>query len=412
MMTENSHNINIDKIRNDFSILNKKIYNKPLVFFDTAASAQKPDVVIDKVAHFYKNNYANIHRGVYFLSEKATDFYEKSRIKVQKFINAHKTKEIIFTKSTTESINLVANSFGELLKQDDEIIISQMEHHANIVPWQILKNKKNINIKIIPVTNDYQLDLNKFKNLITPKTKLVSVVHISNTLGTINPIEKIIEIAHKKNIPVLIDSAQSIQHTEIDVQKLDADFLVFSGHKMYANTGIGVLYGKEKFLKKMQPYQGGGDMIKDVSFEKTEFADLPLKFEAGTSNFAGAYSLKTAIEYIEEIGLNKIANYEKKLQKYAIEKLSKLDDIKIYATSKNNKTSVVSFNIKNLHHYDIGTMLDKMGIAVRTGKHCTYPLMKKLNITGTVRASFAFYNTFYEIDYFIKSLKRIIKMLK
>jgi len=404
--------IDINKIRNDFPILNTKVYDKPLVFLDSAASSQKPEVVINAVADFYRNYNANIHRGVYYLSDKATSIYEESREKVKEFINAKSSKEVIFTRGTTESLNLVAYSFGELLNEGDEIIITEMEHHANIVPWQILKSRKGIEIKVIPITEDYQLDINVFKKLISDKTKLVSVTHISNTLGTINPIQYIIDVAHTHNIPVLIDAAQSIQHKSIDVQKLDADFLVFSGHKIYAETGIGVLYGKEEWLNKMPPYQGGGDMIKDVTFEQTIFADLPFKFEAGTTNFSGALSLKTAIEYVESIGIEKIACYEGKLQDYALEKLSEIEDIELYVTSDLNKTGVVSFNIKGIHFSDIGQMLDKMGIAVRTGGHCTYPLMKKLGITGTVRASFAFYNTFEEIDYFCNSLKRIVTMFK
>lgn len=403
---------NLNKIRNDFPILKTKVYDKQLVFLDSAASSQKPEVVINAVAEFYRNHNANIHRGVYYLSQKATALYEDARVKIQQFINAKHSHEIIFTRGTTESINLVASSFGELLNNGDEIIVTEMEHHANIVPWQLLQKRKGIVLKVIPITDDYQLDIDAFKQLITDRTKLVSVTHISNTLGTVNPIEQIIEIAHNQNIPVLIDAAQSVQHKVIDVQKLDADFLVFSGHKMYAETGIGILYGKEDLLNKMPPYQGGGDMIKDVTFEKTTFADLPQKFEAGTTNYSGAISLKVAIEYIEKIGLEKIACYEGKLQDYAIEKLRKIPDIKIYSTKNGDKTSVVSFNVKGVHHEDIGTMLDKLGIAVRTGGLCTYPLMKKLGVTGTVRASFAFYNTFEEIDIFVKSLERVVRMLK
>ncbi|MBN2663742.1 MAG: cysteine desulfurase [Bacteroidales bacterium] len=403
---------NLNKIRNDFPILKTKVYDKPLVFLDSAASSQKPDCVINAVADFYKRHNANIHRGVYFLSQKATALYEETRVKVQQFINAKYSHEIIFTRGTTEGINLVASSFGDLLSDGDEVIISEMEHHANIVPWQLLQKRKKIVIKVIPITSDFQLDIAAYKKLINQRTKLVSVTHISNTLGTINPIQLIIDIAHANNIPVLIDAAQSIHHKAIDVQKLDVDFLVFSGHKMYAETGIGILYGKEDLLNKMPPYQGGGDMIKDVTFEQTTFAELPQKFEAGTTNYSGAISLKVAIEYIEKIGLDKIACYEGKLQDYAIAKLRKMPDIQLYTTSKFNKTSVISFNIKGIHHEDIGTMLDKMGIAVRTGGHCTYPLMKKLGVTGTVRASFVLYNTFAEIDFFVKSLQRVVNMLK
>lgn len=411
-MIEQRIDYKIDSIRNDFPILKTKVYDKQLVFLDSAASSQKPDCVINAVADFYKRYNANIHRGVYYLSQKATAFYEETRVKVQNFINAKSSREIIFTRGTTEGINLVASSFGDLLSDGDEVIISEMEHHSNIVPWQLLQKRKKIVIKVIPITVDFQLDINAYKKLINERTKLVSVTHISNVLGTINPIQLIIDIAHANNVPVLIDAAQSIQHKNIDVQKLDVDFLVFSGHKMYAETGIGVLYGKEEILNKMPPYQGGGDMIKDVTFEKTTFAELPQKFEAGTTNYSGAISLNVAIEYIENIGLEKIVCYEGKLQDYAIEKMSKIPDIKIYATEKYNKTSVVSFNIKGVHHEDIGVMLDKMGVAVRTGGHCTYPLMKKLGVTGTVRASFALYNTFDEIDFFVKSLQRVVNLIK
>lgn len=411
-MNNKQHNFPINKIRKDFSILNKKIYNKDLVFFDNGATSQKPDIVIDTIAEFYKKYNANIHRGLYFLSEKSTELYEHARKKVQNFINAEHSHEIIFTKGTTDSINLVASSFGQMLNKGDEIILSQMEHHSNIVPWQFLRESKGIIIKIIPMTDDFQLDFKAYQKLFTENTKFVSIMHVSNTLGTINPVEKYINFAHIKNVPVLIDAAQSVQHKAIDVQKLDADFFVFSGHKIYAETGIGILYGKEEFLNKMQPYQGGGDMIKEVTFEKTTFAELPLKFEAGTSNYSGAISLMTAIEYIENIGLEKIACYEGKLTDYAFEKLRQIDGITIYATSKPNKTSVVSFNIEGLHHFDIGTMLDKLGIAVRTGSHCTQPLMQHLGISGTVRASFSFYNTFDEIDYFCNSLQKVIEMLK
>ncbi len=406
------NNFPIEQIRKDFSILSTKINNKSLVYFDNGATTQKPDIVIDTVADFYKNFNANIHRGVHFLSNKSTDLYEKSRQKVQQFINAKHSHEIIFTKGTTDSINLVASAFGQLLNQGDEIIISTMEHHSNIVPWQLLAERKKLIIKVIPITDDYQLDFQAFQKLFSSKTKLVAIMHVSNSLGTINPIRKFINFAHIKQVPVLIDAAQSIQHTKIDVQKLDVDFLAFSGHKIYAETGIGVLYGKEELLNKMPPYQGGGDMIKNVTFEKSTFAELPLKFEAGTNNYVGAISLKTAIEYIEKINIEKIACYEGKLTDYAIDKLLKINGLTVYATSELNKTSVVSFNVEGLHHFDIGTMLDKFGIAVRTGGHCTYPLMQHLGITGTVRASFSFYNTFDEIDYFVDSLKRIINMLK
>ena len=402
----------IKKIRADFSILSEKIYDKPLVYLDNAATTQKPDVVIDAVVDFYKKFNSNIHRGNHYLSQIATQKYEEARHKIKNFINAKSEKEIIFTKGTTDGINLIASSFGQLLKKDDEIIISTMEHHANIVPWQFLVEKIGVKIKVIPMTDDFQLDYPKFMKLFSEKTKLVSVIHVSNTLGTINPVKKIIDFAHFKNVPVLIDAAQSIQHKKIDVQELDCDFLVFSGHKIYAETGIGVLYGKEKLLNELPPYQGGGDMIKEVSFEKSTYADLPFKFEAGTANFVGAYSIGIAIDYLENIGIEKIACYEGKLYDYALERLQQIDDIELYTTSKMNKISAISFNVKGLHHFDVGTMLDKFGVAVRTGTHCTQPLNNILNQTGTVRASFSFYNTFDEINVFIESLKRVIKMLK
>ncbi|MBN2891196.1 MAG: cysteine desulfurase [Bacteroidales bacterium] len=404
--------INIDKIRADFPILSEKVYGKDLVYFDNGATTHKPQVVIDAVSDFYAKYNSNIHRGSYYLSNISTQMYENARQKVQKFINAKSEKEVIFTKGTTEGLNLIASSFGSLLHKGDEIIISTMEHHANIVPWQMLRDRVGIDLKIIPLVDDFQLDLEAFANLITEKTKLVSVVHVSNTLGVVNPIEKIIEIAHYKGVPVLIDAAQSIQHKKIDVQELDCEFLVFSGHKIYAETGIGVLYGKQEWLEKLPPYQGGGDMIKDVSFEKTEFADLPFKFEAGTTNFVGAHSIAVAIDYLENIGLDKIEEYERKLYDYAYEKLSKIEDIELYATSKSNRISAISFNVKGVHHFDIGSMLDKFGIAVRTGTHCTQPLVNSIGIQGTVRASFSFYNTFKEIDYFIEILPRVINMFK
>ncbi len=402
----------VAEIRKDFPVLGQKIYGKPLVYFDNGATTQKPSVVIDAVAEFYRTTNSNIHRGTHFLSDKSTGLYEEARKKVQHYINAKHSHEIIFTKGTTDSLNLVASSFGQLLEEGDEVIISQMEHHSNIVPWQFLRDRKGIVLKVIPLTDNFQLDLEAFRKLFSERTKLVSVMHVSNSLGTINPIKKIINYAHIKNVPVLIDVAQSIQHVPIDVQALDIDFLAFSGHKIYAENGIGVLYGKSELLEKMPPYQGGGEMIKNVTIEKTTFADLPLKFEAGTNNYPAAVSLGKALEYVEKIGLNNISCYEGKLTDYAIEKLSQIEGVKIYATSQPNKTSVVSFNVEGLHPYDIGTMLDKYGIAVRTGNHCTQPLMTALGITGTVRASFSFYNTFEEIDYFCESLERVIKMLK
>ncbi len=403
----------INQIRSDFPILQTKINGKPLVYFDNAATTQKPKQVIETVSEFYKNFNGNIHRANHFLSLKSTELYDQARKTVQRFINAEHDYEIIFTRGTTEAINLVANSLSEVwFEEGDEIIITEMEHHSNIVPWQIIAERKNLKIKVLPLTDDYQLDLSEFANLFTDKTKLVAITFMSNTLGTINNIFDFIHIAHSYDVPVLVDAAQAISHIPVDVQFMDADFLVFSGHKIFAHTGIGVLYGKEKFLDMMPPYQGGGDMIESVSFEKTTFAKLPFKFEAGTANYAGALSLKTALEYIENIGIQEIAAYEGSVHEYALKKLAQVPDIQIYSTSRDNKASIVSFNIKGLHFEDIGILLDKFGIAVRTGAHCTHPLMKRLGIQGTVRMSLSIYNTMEEVDYFCDSLLKVIEMLK
>jgi len=400
----------INKIRADFPILNQKIYNKPLVYLDNGATTQKPKQVIDAISEFYSQTNSNIHRGVHFLSEKSTLQYENSREIIRKFVNANSIKEIIFTKGTTDGINLIANTFGEkYIKEGDEILISEMEHHSNIVPWQMICERKNATIKVIPFNENGELIFEEFENLLSEKTKIVSVTHISNSLGTINPIKRIIEKAHKFNIPVLIDAAQSIQHTAIDVQELDCDFLVFSGHKIYAETGIGILYGKEKILENMPPYQGGGDMIKTVDFEKTTYADLPLKFEAGTSNYVGAISIGVAIKYLQSVGFEQIINYEKELLEYATEKLRSINGLKIIGTAE-NKAGVISFILDGIHNYDVGTLLDKMGIAVRTGTHCTQPVMKHFGIAGTLRASFAFYNTKQEIDQLYNAILRIQKL--
>jgi len=404
--------LDIYKIRQDFPILHQSINGYPLIYFDNAATTQKPLKVIKAISEFYLKYNANIHRGVHYLSNIATNFYEQARKTVQHFINAKYEYEIIFTRGTTESINLIAHSFAQkFISKGDEIIITEMDHHANIVPWQQIANIYQAKIKIVPITEDFQLDFEKYKKLFSDKTKIVALPHLSNSLGTINPIKKFIDFAHKHNVAVLIDAAQSIQHHNIDVQKLDCDFLVFSGHKIYAETGIGVLYGKEKWLEQLPPYQFGGDMIKEVSFEKTIFEDLPLKFEAGTTNFVGAFSLKNAIDYILDIGLDNIFNYETQLINYAIDKISDIDGIQIYATKQTNKTSVLSFNIQGIHNYDLGMILNQMGIAVRTGKHCTHPLMNRLNIPGTVRASFAFYNTFEEIDKLVDGITKAKRML-
>ncbi|RLD67024.1 MAG: cysteine desulfurase CsdA, partial [Bacteroidetes bacterium] len=399
--------LNVNKIRADFPILNQKIHGKDYVYLDNGATTQKPIQVIDAVSDFYKNTNSNIHRGVHFLSDQSTKAYEGVRKKVQTFINAEQENEIVFTKGTTDSINLVAFSFGEkFFKEGDEIIISAMEHHSNLVPWQMLCERKGAHLRILPFNKKGELELDKLPGLLNKRTKLLAVAHVSNSLGTINPIKEIIEQAHKANVPVLIDGAQGIQHTIIDVQDLDCDFYVFSGHKIYAETGIGVLYGKEKYLKEMPPYQGGGDMVDHVTLEKTTFLEAPFKFEAGTSNYVGAVSLGVAIDYIINIGLENIAKQEADLLKYATEELEKIEGLTIYGKAK-NKTATISFLLDKIHHYDTGMILDKLGIAVRTGSHCTQPVMDFLEITGTVRASFAFYNSKDDVDRLVAGLLKV-----
>ena len=400
----------ISQIRKDFPILKEKIYNKNLVYLDNAATTQKPQCVIDEIINFYTHYNSNIHRGVHALSQKATNEYENARCRIQKFINAKHSEEIIFTRGATESINLLAATFGmQNIKENDEIIISHLEHHANIVPWQILCQKKNAKLIVIPVNNNGELLIDEFKKLITNKTKLISLVHISNSLGTINPIKEIIQIAHSHNIPIIIDAAQSIQHTKIDVQALDCDFLVASGHKFYAPTGIGFLYGKKNLFDNMPPYQTGGDMILTVSFNKTIFNELPYKFEAGTPDIAGAIGLGRAIQYVQDIGFDNIIEYENHLLNYATEQLLQIDGLKIIGTAK-HKASVLSFSLRDIHPHDIGTLLDNEGIAVRTGHHCSEPIMHRFDIDATTRASFAFYNTEEEIDRLVKALKNIINL--
>jgi len=401
---------NIEKIRQDFPILSQQVYGKPLIYFDNAATTQKPKEVINTISSFYEKTNSNIHRGVHYLSEESTAAYESARETVRKFINAKELYEIVFTAGATASINAIAFSFGEkFIKSGDEIIVSQMEHHANIVPWQMLAERKNAVLKVIPMNEKGELNIEELNTLITNRTKIISVVHVSNSLGTVNPVKEIIDKAHSHNIPVLIDGSQSIQHSKIDVQELDCDFFVFSGHKVYAPTGIGVLYGKEKWMEQLPPYQGGGDMIKNVSFEKTTYNELPFKFEAGTMNYVGATGLSAAIKYIENIGLENIYNYEQQLLNYATQRLTEIENVKIYGTSQ-NKISVISFLLNNIHQYDAGMLFDKMGVAVRTGTHCTEPIMKHFNISGTVRASFSFYNTKEEIDIFVESIKKIQTM--
>ncbi len=402
--------IDMNKIRSDFPILSDKIYDKPLVYLDNAATTQKPQCVVDKIVEGYLHNNANIHRGVHFLSQKATEEHENARKTVQQFINAPSSSEIIFTRGATESINLVAFSFGETFcKAGDEIIVSAMEHHANIVPWQMLQNRKGLVLKVIPMLFDGSLDMNALPALITKKTKLIAVTHISNVLGTINPIEAIIELAHASSIPVLIDGAQAVPHMVVDVQKLDVDFYVFSSHKLYGPTGVGVLYGKKSWLEQMQPYQGGGEMIAKVTFEKTTFNELPFKFEAGTPDFIGSTALATAIEYIQDIGIENIATYENELLQYATSLFHQIPGLKIFGEAA-HKTSVISFLVQGIHHYDMGTLLDRLGIAVRTGHHCAQPIMEYYGIEGTVRASFSFYNTKDEIDQLFAGINRIIPM--
>ncbi len=402
--------LNIESIRKDFPILSQKVHGYTLAYFDNAATTQKPQCVIDTIVDYYTRLNSNIHRGVHYLSEQSTNLYEEARQTIQKFINAQYAQEIIFTSGTTASINAIAFSFGErYIMPGDEIIISTMEHHANIVPWQMLCERKGAVLKVIPINQKGEIIFEEYKRLLSPKTKLVSITHVSNVLGTINPISEIINVAHQNNIPVLIDGAQSIQHIPIDVQKLDCDFFVFSGHKIYGPTGIGVLFGKEKWLNDLPPYQGGGDMVDCVTFEKTTYNDLPLKFEEGTTNYVGAIGLAKAIQYISNIGINKIANYELQLLNYATEKLSKIDRIKFIGNSP-HKGPVISFIIEGIHPYDTGMILDKLGIAVRTGTHCAQPLMDFFDTEGTVRVSLAFYNTFEEIDRLVFGIKKVIEL--
>lgn len=398
-------------IRTDFPILNEKIYNKDLIYFDNGATTQKPYAVVETINNGYYHLNANIHRGVHFLSQKATEAHEAARITVADFLHAGKSEEIIFTRGTTEAINLVASSFGEAFCNDgDEIVVSVMEHHSNIVPWQMLCERKNLKLRVIPMNGKGELDLEAFETLLSSRTKIVSVTHVSNVLGTINPVKKIIEIAHKQNIPVLIDGAQAVPHIAVNVNELDADFYVFSAHKIYGPTGIGVLYGKEKWLNAIPPYQGGGEMISTVSFEKTTYNDLPFKFEAGTPDYIGSTALAEALRYVQNIGLDKIAAHEHQLLEHATKRLMEIDGMRIIGTAE-NKSAVISFLVGNIHPYDIGMLLDKLGIAVRTGHHCAQPLIDFLQIQGTVRASFAFYNTIDEIDVFITALKKVVTML-
>jgi len=398
-------------IRADFPILEEKIYDKDLIYFDNAATTQKPRCVVEKIEEGYYHINANIHRGVHYLSQKATEAHEEARTTVAAFLHAAKREEIIFTRGTTEAINLVATSFGDAFcKAGDEIVISMMEHHSNIVPWQMLCERKGMKLQVVPINEQGELDMEAFKKLLNEKTRLVSIAHVSNVLGTINPVKEIIRLAHEKDIPVLVDGAQAVPHIAVNVVDLDADFYVFSAHKIYGPTGIGVLYGKEKWLNAIPPYQGGGEMISTVTFEKTTYNVIPFKFEAGTPDYIGSTALAEAIRYVDMIGLDKIAAHENDLTNYATTKLLEIEGMRIFGTAV-EKSSVISFLVGNIHPYDIGMLLDKLGIAVRTGHHCAQPLIDSFGIPGTVRASFAFYNTTEEIDVFITALKRVVGML-
>lgn len=401
---------NVDKIREDFPILKREVHGKPLVYLDNAATSQTPQVVIDTIVDYYSNYNANIHRGVHTLSQEATDKYEEARIKIQHHFNAKQPYEIILTAGTTHAINMVASGFETLLQKGDELIVSALEHHSNIVPWQMLCEKTGAILKVIPMTGDGVLDMKTYHQLLNKNTKLVFCNHVSNALGTINPIEEIIEAAHKVNAAVLIDGAQATPHIKPDVQALDVDFYVASAHKLCGPTGVGLLYGKQEWLEKLPPYQGGGEMIATVSFEKTTYAGLPHKFEAGTPNICGGIAFGVALDYMNSVGFKQIASYENELLEYATEKLLQIEGLKIFGTSK-NKTAVISFNVDTIHPYDIGAILDKLGIAVRTGHHCAQPIMDYFQIPGTVRASFSFYNTKHEIEIFIDALKRAVSML-
>lgn len=400
----------IQKIREDFPILSREIYGKPLVYLDNGATTQKPRVVVDSIVDEYYSVNANVHRGVHYLSQQATELHEASRETVRRFINARSTNEVVFTRGTTESINLLASSFGdECMREGDEVIVSVMEHHSNIVPWQLLAARRGIALKVIPMNDRGELLLDEYEKLFTERTKLVSVVHVSNVLGTVNPIKEMIATAHAHGVPFLVDAAQSIPHTAVDVQELDADFLVFSGHKVYAPTGVGVLYGKEEWLDRLPPYQGGGEMIQHVSFEKTTFNELPFKFEAGTPDYIGTTGLAKALDYVSAIGMQQVAVYEHELTRYALRRLKEIPGMRIFGEAA-DRGAVISFLVGDIHHFDLGTLLDRLGIAVRTGHHCAQPLMQRLGIEGTVRASFGLYNTKEEVDALVAGIERVSRM--
>jgi cysteine desulfurase/selenocysteine lyase len=397
-------------IRDRFPLLNVTVNSSPLIYFDNAATTQKPKEVIDEITKYYQEENSNIHRGVHHLSQISTDNFEECRVKVQEFLNAEFSHEIIFTKGTTDSINLVSTCFQDQLQKGDEVIISEMEHHSNIVPWQMCCQKTGANLKVVQIDDRGNLDMTHFKEIISNKTKIVAITHISNSLGTINPVKEIIQLSHDKNAKVLIDGAQAAAHLKVDVQDLDVDFYCFSAHKLFGPTGVGVLYGKEKILNSLSPYQGGGEMIEKVELYKSTYAPLPHKFEAGTPNIAGVIAFKKSINLIQEIGLQEISNYEDKLLQYATEKLLEIKGLDIIGTSE-KKSAIISFNIKGIHHYDLGVLLDKMGVAIRTGHHCTQPVMARFGVPGTARISFAYYNTFEEIDSCIIAINKAKKML-
>lgn len=402
--------LNIEEIRKDFPILSRTVYNRPLVYLDNAATTQKPRAVVEAMTEEYYSVNANVHRGVHYLSQQATELHEQARANVQKFINARSEAEIIFTRGTTESLNLVAFSFGEaFLKEGDEVLVSVMEHHSNIVPWQMLRERKGIVLKVIPMTDEGEIDLETYKSLFSPRTRLVSIAHVSNVLGTVNPVKEMAAIAHAHGAKVLVDGAQSVPHRRVDVQDIGCDFLTFSGHKIYGPTGIGVLYGREELLEKMPPYQGGGEMIARVSFEKTTYERLPFKFEAGTPDFVGSHALAVALDYVRGIGQDIIAAHEADLTRYAMEQMSLIPGMKIYGTAR-EKDAVISFNVGDIHPLDLGTLLDRLGIAIRTGHHCAQPLMARCGVESMARASFALYNTRAEVDALVAGIDRVRKM--
>lgn len=400
----------VNAIRRDFPILSTTVYDRPLIYLDNAATTQKPLCVLDAMRHEYLNANANVHRGVHYLSQQATELHEAARETVRRFINAGKTEEVVFTRGTTESINLVASSFcEEFMKEGDEIIVSVMEHHSNIVPWQLQAARRGVAVRVIPMNDEGELDMEAYAGMFTERTKIVSVAHVSNVLGTVNPVREMIRIAHSHGVPVLIDGAQSTPHFKVDVQELDCDFFAFSGHKIYGPTGIGVLYGKEEWLDRMPPYQGGGEMIESVTFEKTVFQSLPFKFEAGTPDYIATHGLAVALDYVNDIGLENISSHERELTSYCMEQMRSIDGIALFGTSE-HKDAVVSFLVGDIHHLDMGTLLDRLGIAVRTGHHCAQPVMQRYGIQGAVRASFAMYNTREEIDALVEGVRRVSRM--